>query len=338
MRQQAILALALLAAVAGTCLAIGLLAHFSPVIPRYLSWQRELHRERNGIYEYAAAYADAGDYILVGQLPREDFSRGGVYFLGASDTMISIMPRELPPAEQALIRNYAMGDLNHQEMFYFLRNLIEEQNLLQAGGEKTTIFLGLFYGMTRPKTGRRLGDDVIPLLFRRHGFYTFGREGIHLVPMSRLESFLRRERIYANRFLRILILRPQRVLPAETPDPAAFASEWVEIMGPDWRASMDEQMHYLTALLDYLAQRKVRVHVIFPPRGTWHEELPFAKAYRERVLRLLDSRGVPVTDFTRLLPDEEFGDATHLRHSGQWKVHSVHRALAVRALAEMQTK
>jgi hypothetical protein len=338
LRHQLLLSLSLLAVLCLTCLGAGLLAHLSPVMPSYIAGQLERHRELNGVHQFTAGYADAGEYVLIGQVPTADYSRGGVYFLGASDTLVSIMPWALPPAERALIHNYALGDLTHQELLYFLRSLIEEHHLLQAGGEKTTVVLGLFYGMTRPKTGRRLGDDAVPSLFRRHGFYTFDyQKGIHLVRMGPVERFLRRERIYVNRFLRTLVLRPQKVYPAKQLRPEAYQAEWTAIMGTQWRKSMEGQMRHLEELLDYLQQRKVRTQVIFPPRGTWHEELPFSSAYREMVLPILQVRGVPVTDLTRLLPDSDFGDATHVRYTGQWKLHRIYRDLALRALAEMGT-
>ncbi len=338
-RTQLRLSLGLLAGLCLTCLGVGLLAHFSPVMSNYVSWQLRQHREINGEYEFDGGYADTGDYVLIGQLPTDDFSRGGVYFIGASNTMMSIMPWELPPAERAMIHNYAMGDLNHREIRHLFQSLIEEQNFLQAGGEKTTVVLGLFYSMSREKHGRVIADDAVPLLFRRHGFYTYDpREGIHLVPMSSAVRFLRRERAYANRFLRIVTTWPNRVVPAEKHDVARYKEMWTNVMGPDWREDMEDQVGHLAALLDYLQKREVRVQVVFPPHPSWHDELPFSAAYREKVIPLLEARRIPIADMTHFLPDEEFADSTHCRYSGQWKVHRAYRELALRALQDMGTQ
>jgi hypothetical protein len=335
-REQFRLSLALLAALALACLGVALSAHFSPVMPRYIAWQLELHRQTNGQYHYDAGYADAGDYVVVGQILREDFSRGGVYFIGPSNMMVSIMPWELPPGERRLIRNYAMGDLNHRETRHLFESLVEELNFLQAGGKKTTVFLGLFYGCTREKHGRVIGDNAVPFLFRRHNLFTYdAKKGIHLVPMWSVVRFLRQERIYANRFLRILLTWPNRVRPAIHLDLMAARKLWTHVMGPDWQKDMEDQVGHLAALLDYLQSREVRVQAIFLPYPSFHDDLPFPAAYREKVMPILQARKVPVWDYSHFLPDEEFADATHCRYTGQRQVHEVYRKLALRALEEM---
>ena len=335
-REQQRLSLALLAVLCLTSLGIGLLAHLSPVIPRYVASELARHRGTNGMYYFNGGYADAEDYVLVGQVLKDDYARGGVYFFGASTTMISIMPWELAPAERALIHNYAIGDISHRETRHFLRSLVEEHDLLRAGGEKTTVMLCLFYSMARRKAPT---GHFVARLFPRHGFYTFDTErGIHRVPMSAVELFLRRERVYANRFLHVLTRRPSRVLPSELLDPMKFQRQWTVTMGPDWRESMKAAMHDLAGLLDYLRTRRVRIRVIYPPHGSWQVGLPFNTAYREMVGPVLASRRIPVTDLSRLLPDEDFGDAGHLRYSGQGKLHQVYREMALHALADMGTE
>ena len=156
--------------------------------------------------------------------------------------------------------------------------------------------------------------------------------------MSSVERFLRRERLYANRFLQILTLWPSRVLVGEEPDPAKFQAMWIKSIGPNWEEEMRAQVDDLAVLLDYLQERKVRVRVILPPQGTWHDGLPFDAAYRDMLRPILEPRKIPVTDLRRLLPDEDFGDAGHLRYSGQWKLHRVYREMALQALAEMGTE
>jgi hypothetical protein len=177
-------------------------------------------------------------------------------------------------------------------------------------------------------------------LLQRHGFYTYDIEdGIHRVRMSPVERFLRAERVYANRFLRILTSWPSCVvLPKDFPKPATYHARLIDIMGPDWQEEMTVQMHELAVLLDYLRERKVRVQVILPPQGTWQDGLPFATTYRAMLGPVLESRQIPVTDLSRLLPDEEFADDIHPRYSGQWKLHKIYRELALQALADMGTQ
>lgn len=337
-RAQLWLSTALLGALCFACLTVGLLARFSPVMKDYVASQLDLQQRINGGYIYTGGYADWGDYLLVDQLPDADYNRGGVYFMGASNTVVSIMPWMLDPAEQRLIHNYGLPGVNHREAFHFLRSLVEEQGLLQAGGEKTTVFLGLFYSMAREKRGRVLGDDQIPLLFQRHGFYSFDtQDGIHLVPMASPIRFLRRERVYANRFLRVLATWPNHVAPAHDHEPEYYIRTTKEVMGPQWQEDLDEQLPYLATMLDYLRERGVRVHVVLPPYPTFHDELPFAVEYRKRVLYMLETRRIPITDFSHLLPDDEFVDGTHFRYNGQLQVHNLYRELALRALAAMET-
>jgi len=329
------ISLLLLVAVGSAWIAVLLVARMSPLMARHLDRERQQHRAMNGVYEFTNGYLDFGEYVLLDRVPRDDHSRGGVYFIGASDTMISIMPWELPPQEGSLIHNYAIADLSHREALYFLRNLIEEQNLLQAGAERVTVMLGLFYHMTREKRQGKVEDEYVPMLFRRHGLYTFDPdEGIRTVPMTRAGRFVRREHVYAKRFLRVA-LGSSLVLPAQDPDAAEYGRQWTRLMGPNWRQEMEAQMEELTKLLDFLRRRGVRVRVILPPHGSWHHHLPFPAAYREKLLPILECRNVPITDLSHLLPDADFGDSMHVRYSGQSKVHSRYRDLALQAIADM---
>lgn len=328
-RTQRRLSLGLLAALALTFLGVGLLAHFSPVIPRYVEEQIRRHQEINGVYVYAGEYADTGDYVLTGLLPEADYSRGGVYFFGASNMIVSLMPWKLPPGERALIHNYSMGAFTHRETHYFVKNLVEEQGFLQAGGDKVTVVLGLHIGLFR--------DDQKEFdVFRRYGSYRFDpATGLHLNPAGPVMQFLRRERIYANQFLRIVTLRPSQIRIPFVQNPPAHQEAWRRVMGPRWRENLQMQTGHLAALLDYLQQRNVRIHVVFTPYPSWQDELPFPAAYRAAVMPLLESHKIPITDLAHLLPDEDFTDASHSRYTGQLKIHEICRELAMRALADM---
>jgi hypothetical protein len=136
--------------------------------------------------------------------------------------------------------------------------------------------------------------------------------------------------------LRILFLQPSAVRPRSEVGSEAHQAQWIKIMGDDWREEMEDQMRDLERLLDYLQERKVHVRVVLPPQATWQNGVPFATTYRNMLLPILDSRNIPVSDFSHFLSDDDFGDATHFRYSGQWKIHSAYRELALDALREME--
>ncbi len=328
-RAQRTLALLMLAAICVVGGGAALAAHVSPVIADHTARTLVAHRDQNGLLMYANGYIDAGDQVLVEQLETADHSRGGVYFIGDSQSHTAIMPYRLSPGERRMIHNYSIGGLGHRDLYFYVRNLIEEHDLLAPGPEKVTIFLGVSYHMMEDKD--YAACNFVCGLFQRHGFYTYdGEEGIHRVRMNAVERWLRLRRIEANNFLRILFDPPPiaRGLSREeqTPD--------FEPLPETWRADMANEVADLAALLDYLEQRNVRVRVIFRPSGSWINP-EYQGAYRAMVEPLLAAHHIPLIDQTRLLPDDEMGDYVHPRYSGQAIVHEADRRLALEALDEM---
>ncbi len=330
---QRLLSLAMLAALCLTGISIVVLARTTPVISNHV--ERELARleATNGLYYFDNGYRDEGDYVLLGQLLNDDYSRGGVYFIGSSEMNTALMPWALTPAERRLIHNYSIGDTRHSELRHYVRMLVEDNELLEAGGERTTVILGLTFQLARYK-----GDGMyVRDLFHRHGLYAYDwNEGIRRVPKSALEQELIVARDDANRFLRIVLLSPSRV--RLTPDTRQFMYEHMHgVMGPDWRPLMQREIEDLIATIDYLQARGVNVWAVYPPMGTWQDEMPYDAAYREMVRPHLQARNVRVVDFGDLLEDDEFMDALHARYRGQVKIHAAFRSLALEALAQMGT-
>lgn len=335
--QRLLICFVLLASVLGTAAATVALAGSTSVIADHVAREDALHESSNGVHFYDGGYTDDGDYVLLGEMPYEDYSRGGVYFIGSSETRASIMPWRLPPGEQALISNYALGDLRHREIESYLRMLIEERGLLSAGAGKTTIILPLYYPLARPKDLSVAIDQYVKLLFERHRFYTYDwTDGIHESGISGVERFLRIQRDTANRFLQILITQPSRVRPFRATE-TWMRDHLIEVMGDNWEAVMDSETPYLAKTLDYLMEKGVRVVVVYPPMGSWHDALPYSAAYRKKVEPLLAERNLNVVDYSDLLADEEFGDDMHARYSGQLKLHAAYRELALAQLAAMGT-
>lgn len=335
---QGYLSAVLLLAVVLTCVAVAIAAHETPVIANHVAREVERQRALDGKYFYNGGFVDDGDYVLVGQLPKTNYARGGVYFIGASETKNALRPWELPAAERALIHNYSLGDLRHRDVLHYVRSLVEEDGLLEAGGEKTTVVLGLSYQMTRGRDLSNVNDRYVPMLFERHGFYTYDVEdGIRRKPMSDVERFLQVERIRAQRFLQVLVSPPDDVsLERETPREGH--DYLVAAMGENWRQEMERQVAYVAEVIDYLQARGAHVRVIFPPEASWHETLPFDDTYRALLKPVLEIRKVPSSDLKHLLRDTEFSDAVHARYTGEIKLHNAYRAIALQSLAAMGTE
>src|SRR5271168_2131204 len=69
-------------------------------------------RQTRRFYHREDYFQNPNDLWMYDELPRADFSRGGVYFLGASDVEESTKQWELPPALQGLVHNYGIGACN----------------------------------------------------------------------------------------------------------------------------------------------------------------------------------------------------------------------------------
>jgi hypothetical protein len=327
------LSLLILAAICATILMVVLLANTTPVLRNHILSENAYQRETGGMLMHGGAYTDDGDYTLLGELPHDDFSRGGVYFIGASEIKNAMIPWRLPYAERRLIHDYAIGDFRHREVLNYIRMLVEEYNLLEAGGEKTTIFLGVSYQMTRPNTG-----VYVKGLFTRHGEFTYDFEkGMHRAPISPVERVVRRERDCATRFMRAIFAPHWNVRPTAQEDRYKI-QDLTDKMEGDWREAMRVEVGYLEQTFDYLQAHKVNVRVIFPPNGSWQRDLPYNKAYRKMIMPLAAARHIPVIDQAGMLADSDFNDAVHARYEGQLRLHEAHRQLALQALKEMGTE
>ena len=162
-------------------------AEKTPLLANHVAREIARVEQTGGLYYFDNGYVDEGDYVLLEKLNNDDYSRGGVYFIGTSELQAGFADWMMTPAEAELIHNYSIGNLRHREAGQYLRMLVEENNLLEAGGEKTTIILSLNFQLTRIDRE----EMYAPNLFRRHGLYTFDREaGIHKVNMPAWRRWL----------------------------------------------------------------------------------------------------------------------------------------------------
>lgn len=314
------------------CLTFAASAYFArttPVIANFAKSETERVKAVDGVYFYSAGYVDDADFLMLGQIPHDDYSRGGVYFIGDSKMIVSLLPYLMTPEERRLIHNYSIGGLRHDEERDLFRMLVEECGLLRAGGKNTTIFIDVSYYRARPKTGAvRLSYYV-----QRHGLYTYKPgEGMHVAPIPPIERFINFQRDYAQRFLEIVFHLRQSAVIGQAPENKTKASR---VLGDTWRAEMTKQVGELTALIDYLQSRGVHVVAIYPPSGSWDDEMPYAPTYYGLVGPILKARGVPIMDQGDTFTDSDFADAAHLKYSAAVREHEANLAAARRALADM---
>ncbi|HVY03552.1 MAG TPA: hypothetical protein VG983_07835 [Caulobacterales bacterium] len=320
---------ALALAIMATFAACAWLAQTTPAIADYAKAETERVKAINGVYLYDAGYVDDADFLLLGQIPHDDYARGGVYFIGDSKMTVSLMPWLMSAEERRYIHNYSIGALRHDEERDLFRMLIDECGLLRAGGARTTVFLDVSYYLARPKTAAVRLDYYI----HRHGLYTYKPgEGMHRAPITPLQRFLSVQRDYAQRYLAIVFGLRQSRVTGEAP--------WAKnregrVLRADWPEEMRRQVNDLAALLDDLQSRGVHVVAIYPPSGSWDDTMPYQPAYHALVDPLLKARGVPVIDQRDQFPDADFADAAHLSYSAAVKVHEANLRAARRALSDM---
>jgi len=330
-RAQIGLSLLMLAALCGAFALVAMIARATPVFANHVAHEVERLERYNGAYYYDEAYTEEGDYVLLGQLLEADYSQGGVYLIGTSEFNAAFMPWALSAAERRYVHNYSIGDMRHCEVGHFIRMLVEENGLLEAGGERTTVVLALTFQLTRRHGGERYVHD----LFGRHGLYSYDLEaGIHRLEMPAWRRALIVERDRANRFLRISILSPSRVRTDEDSDEFKL-THMRGVMAGDWQGAMREEVGHLAEQIDYLQRLGVTVVGVFPPSGTWQDTLPYEAAYHEMVEPVLAARGVETVDLRDLVADEHFIDAIHTRYSGRVQTHRALMQVVRRALDRM---
>jgi hypothetical protein len=285
----------------------------------------------DSVYLFDDGYVDDTDYVLLDLLPGADHSKGGVFFIGDSQSRNALMPWRLSPEEQELIHNYSIGDLHHRDQRFFVQMLVEEMGLLDGGPENTTVILGISPNMARPRDYHR--PSYVNSSFERHGLFTYTfDEGMHRAKISDLERFWRVERDAASRFINIALgLRKSRVLTLNR----ELQTLEYNTQADGWREVMDAEVVELTELVDYLQAHHVRVRAIARPSASWKKRLPYERTYLDLVTPKLAARNVPVIDQSNLFVDADFVDDNHVKYTAQLKLHNIDREIALRELAEM---
>jgi len=332
------IALLMFGAVAGTCLLLVGLVHIEPL----KEWMRDFNWEQNRprgilpIYCFNGHFADYDERFLHEELPSADFSRGGVYFLGASTMKWALKPWDLPAETRPLIHNYAFGGVRHSDQADFLRYLVEEQGFLEAGPEKTLVVFGTNYrivhhGRLHPEEGP---STLFRQMFTRHGFYTMEPDGtIHRSPRNALTEDLLLEPSRMTGFMRGLVnIFYTSFKSRRLQDKKSYMDIWVTAMESNWNEMMDAELGYLKKAFKYMKERKANVAVVLFPMQSWDKQLPYQAAYVEKLTKICESEDVKIYDFTKLLDDEEFGDSDHLNPNGVEKFQQAIMGLSLEHL------
>jgi len=319
-RFQALIGLALLTVMIGPFVAADLLAR-SDTVAYWLSVKDlESSQRTHRLFVNRGAYFDTGDKMLFHDLPRADYSKGGVYLFGSSAAMYCLDDYHFSSEQARIIHNYAVYGMNDKELNHFLRFLVDYNGLLSAGGDKTMVMIGLAY--TDVVEPPRLQSLYFPRYFTRAGVFRYDFEnGVIPVPMTGIERFVRTE--YARG--RSFILRLTKI-PDDPPHRLtsfnAFRERATERLGADWQGVMDRQIPQLANTLDYLKSLNVHVVGVLLPEGTWHDGMPAHEEFLARVKPMFAQKDVPLLDYSHLLVDGDFTDDCHNAPSGTKKIQA----------------
>ena len=278
--------------------------------------------ESNGkMFSYTGNFIDFEDRVILDEVPRTEYSEGGVYFFGTSNMKWAFQTWDLPATQRRLVHDYGIGASNHFGQLRFIQYLIKYRRFLTVG-ERDLVVLGVSF--------HDAGGDVDdwgffrPVL-RRWGLFTVTTEGaIAPVPMSGIERWLRIEKARSTGFIWNLGRLAHNWTLAffgwgrpPPHDPANYQQFWREIMGPQWRQNLDSQLEWLREAVELVRSRHAEVTVMLLPQATWMDGMPFKSAYEAKVRTLCQRTSTPLIDFSRAIPDQEFVDSNHLGPEGQ---------------------
>jgi len=273
-----------------------------------------------------------------------DPTTGGVYLIGSSDVWHCLMPWTLPAPQRALVHNCAILGASHAEQFQFVRFLVEQENLLAGGADRTLIVLGLFFQNAVAQDEGR-GPPLFRTLVEGYGLYTWTpHEGIRRAPMSAPERALRIELVRYREFRAALwraraMLGDLRLGEAARRPPAPSREDagawWEKRVGQDWPRKMADGIAALDAMIAYLQARGVRVAALEYPLGSWFAGKPYAEEFHRRCVSLCRASSVPLLDLRGHLRDSEFADSTHPNCEGQTRLHPAVMSLVIEHLRRL---
>jgi len=342
-RAQTAVSLALLASIVATVIGVNLLAENRRIAGRIDSYDLERFKNNEELFMNRGSFVEFEDRLLIDEIPNADYSRGGVYFFGSSNLKWAMKTWDLPPEQRALIGNYGIGAISHSLEFQFIRYLVEQRGLLQAGGGKTHVVLGAFWS----NAVNWAPEGYFGPLWRRHKLYTYSVPGgIHRADMGRLTAFVRVRKARCSGFIGGNFNRIARWAMTALGQPLERTErlkdpqeiqEWVRAhyAEPRWRQSLTDQVTALDQIIGYLQARDVGLTIVLLPHRSAFDDLPLTGAYQDEVTALCKARSVELVDLSRLLSEDEYWDINHPNYRGLAKTDAALMDLARRHLRRM---
>jgi hypothetical protein len=202
--------------------------------------------------------------------------------------------------------------------------LVEDKGLLRAGGSNTLAVIGVSYETCcAPGTNLHL---AFTNALKLHNLYAFDSAGkLHEVPMNPVAKYFdfeqTHEAVFVNRIAEQLQdavsrWRHHGRLPVRVLDRAAFIQLRRDELGPDWQKKIDDSAPVFRELIEYLKAHGVAIRVILMYQGSWNDALPSYAEYKHQISAICAQEHVPVTDWSHLLKDEDYGDSVHPNPDG----------------------
>jgi hypothetical protein len=271
------------------------------------------------------SFIDYEERLLLDEIPNTDFSKGGVYFFGASTMKWAFTTWDLPDGLRQRLGNFGMGAASHQTTLRLIRYL--GQRGLLSNGVRNEVIIGVSFHLGTTETPQ----SYFPMLLRRQNLYAIDADDRLIdAPVPAVQRWWLIEKARSGGFVwnagRLVVngikarLHRSRQVPH---DPVVYRRGWYEFMGPDWQRNIDRELGRLHETLSLLQASGVPVKVILLPQGTWMDELPFPSYYDTRVRNLCRSTSTPLLDWSKSLPDSDFFDSNHLNNAGQAKFRAM---------------
>jgi hypothetical protein len=330
-------ALLVLSAMTVVLASLALLTHSNALAAWIDRKNEESCRQTRTLLLHRGWFQSSEELWIYDQPPQTDYSKGGVYFLGASCVKFSTKLWELPPDLQALIHNYGMPAANHKSESVLLRYLIDERGMLKAGGAKNLVVFGVSYE-TACYPSQSLPPEWLNA-WDRHGFFACDpQQGIRAVPVSAISKFIEFEETFqAECMIRLQKIFLQQIIrwrhhgtePARRLNPALYIAKRRADMGPDWKRRITEDVQVFGETIDYLRERHVQIRVVRMPEGSWERDLPYSAEAWRQIIALCAEKHIPASDWSGMLTDEEFADSGHPNIFGMEKIQPAFLEIAL---------
>ena len=211
---------------------------------------------------------------------------------------------------------------------FLLRYLIEQRGMLKADGTRTLVVFGI--------SSQTIGfpsQDLPPgwvNAWERHGLFACDpQQGVRACPVNPIARFIELEetrqagcitRLQSLSLQRLNRWRHHGVEPPRSHDPALYIARQRAERTPDWKNEMTQAVGVFRTTIGFLRARHVQIRVVFMPEGTWQDSIPYSRECKEQITALCAKEQIPVSDWSRMLTDDEFADSTHPNIFGMEKI------------------